>query len=105
MKNYGEIIYLRYWCVIFWFREEIDVSLRYQADQFASHASAVGDWYTREAIFLLSFDDVGHLVLGRHDNGVDDETLFVFLKGKTRGGIQWYVGLSTGWFSAQHPSD
>ena len=58
--------------------------------------TVVGDRDPGEAIFLLCLDDVCDLVLGRHDDGVDDEALLVLLIGD-RGetfGVSGRVGFS-----------
>ena len=60
-------------------REEVDVPLRDEADQLAAHVSVLGDGNAREAVLVLGVHDVGHFVLRRHDDRVQDEALLVFL--------------------------
>lgn len=60
--------------------QEVDVSGRDDAHQFATHFSVVRDGDPTEAVPSLRLEDVSNTFIGAHDYGVCDEALFVTLK-------------------------
>lgn len=61
------------------FRQKIDVSQRDQSHEFTAELTVVCHRHPCKSIVLLDMHNIGNGAVSGHHDGIDDETLLVFL--------------------------
>lgn len=79
-KTFHWLTYLRNTSVVLIVRNEINIPLGDEANQFATHLAIFCDWNAWEPILLFCHWNIFDSVAWRHHHRINDKSLFIFLK-------------------------